>query len=163
RVPADALDADTDLLAQKRDELMQLGSSAVAPASVAGAAPDADATDTERHDDAVRKVAGQGQRTVPSREAQDVDAATVSRPKSARDRALPSVNANGKITGDEAATKRSVTKANELAGASGPGPKATLQRQDKPLEPSVFIVPRAPDDPGPKSAEGVGERQTASR
>lgn len=155
RVPADALDAaDSDMLAAKLDELVKLG------------APVADAAKPGL------ETAGRRAAPAPSRNAEDVAPATVasradgSLPRAVRvegeDRPRPvaALRKDGLdrtstvevVSGSALASRKDggVAKALEVKAAASVG-ELTAGSQPpvkKPLDPAMFIAPRAPDDPG---------------
>ncbi len=156
RVPADALDAaDTDLLAAKLDELVKLG--APVPAAVpAGAKPEVE-------------LAAKRATAVPSRQAEDVVPATV---PSRSDAQLPravrveaeeqkrpavTVRKDGveRTSSVEVVSGAALASRKDSAVASGEAKVVEVKpvadpaaQSKKPLDPSIFIVPGAADNPG---------------
>jgi len=164
RVPADALDAaDTDLLAAKLDELVRLG------------APVPEAAKTEV-DVAPKRVT-----TAPSRQAEDVVPATVpSRRTEAQPRAVrveaedskrPAATARqdgaDRTSSVEVVSGAALGSRKEGAARTGqanvvevkPAADSAVQGK-KPLDPGMFIVPGAADNPGVGSETEVEPRKS---
>ncbi len=192
RVPADALDAaDTDLLAAKLAELVALGAPAqvAMPEAIKVGTPQS-AVIAERNTQPPRRPEREAVRrepVVPSREAEDIAAVTVasgangsrvapiSRPSNASS-ANDWVSSVEVVTGPALAARKDagaviadvkvVVASAGTATAKSPtvavAAKPAIAGEAKPLDPSMFIAPRAPDDPGIEPDDG-GERTKPPR
>ncbi len=162
RVPADAIDAaDTELLAAKLDELVRLGASSPEPATpaIARQAETFRPVATSTAEPASGAAAKNDARPVEATSQLDVDAAAAPAPgvrpaanavprpvRMQSDQLAHAGSVNGRTSSVE--VKASVDQKPVVVAVQPASRPQEASADRKPLEPGMFIAPRAPDDPG---------------